>query len=156
MLHNMKLNASPFEKIKNGTKTIELRLNDEKRQQVKTGDFIEFSCIGNGELKSPPFCLIQSTGCFLIPNIALSRPANSFGLLSTTIFIMYAPFIISAGKSLSRSAGMRQRTEAPSAKRTKCTLSRRKKPVLPVRRLFRSGSCAFWVFSLALASDPFP
>ncbi|MDE5771952.1 MAG: ASCH domain-containing protein [Ruminococcus sp.] len=47
MLHNMKLNASPFEKIKNGTKTIELRLNDEKRQQVKTGDFIEFSCIGN-------------------------------------------------------------------------------------------------------------
>lgn len=45
MLHNMKLNASPFEKIKNGTKTIELRLNDEKRQQVKTGDFIEFSCI---------------------------------------------------------------------------------------------------------------
>ncbi len=47
MLHNMKLNASPFEKIKNGTKTIELRFNDEKRQQVKKGDFIEFSCIGN-------------------------------------------------------------------------------------------------------------
>lgn len=43
MLHNMKLNPSPFEKIKNGTKTIELRLNDEKRRKVKKGDFIEFS-----------------------------------------------------------------------------------------------------------------
>ncbi len=30
MIHNMKLNESPFEKIKAGTKTIELRLYDEK------------------------------------------------------------------------------------------------------------------------------
>lgn len=45
MLHSMKLNSSPFEKIKNGTKTIELRLNDEKRRRVKVGDFIEFSRI---------------------------------------------------------------------------------------------------------------
>ena len=35
MLHKMKLNESPFERIKNGTKTIEFRLYDEKRQQVK-------------------------------------------------------------------------------------------------------------------------
>jgi len=47
MLHHMKLQSSPFEKIKNGSKTIELRLNDEKRQQVQTGDFIEFSCLDN-------------------------------------------------------------------------------------------------------------
>ncbi|MBB1548964.1 MAG: DUF3850 domain-containing protein [Clostridiales bacterium] len=31
MKHEMKLNNEPFERIKNGTKTIELRLNDEKR-----------------------------------------------------------------------------------------------------------------------------
>lgn len=43
MLHKMKLNSKPFESIKSGIKTIELRLNDEKRQQVKVGDFIEFS-----------------------------------------------------------------------------------------------------------------
>lgn len=43
MLHKMKLNDSPFERIKNGTKTIEFRLYDEKRQQVKIGDKIEFS-----------------------------------------------------------------------------------------------------------------
>ena len=43
MLHKMKLNESPFERIKNGTKNIEFRLFDEKRQQIKVGDQIEFS-----------------------------------------------------------------------------------------------------------------
>ena len=43
MLHKMKLNESPFKRIKNGTKTIEFRLFDEKRQQIKVGDKIEFS-----------------------------------------------------------------------------------------------------------------
>lgn len=43
MLHKMKLNESPFERIKNGTKTIEFRLFDEKRQKIKIGDQIEFS-----------------------------------------------------------------------------------------------------------------
>ena len=43
MLYKMKLNKSPFERIKNGTKTIEFRLYDEKRKQIKVGDQIEFS-----------------------------------------------------------------------------------------------------------------
>lgn len=43
MIHKMKLNESPFERIKNGTKTIEFRLYDEKRKQIKIGDKIEFS-----------------------------------------------------------------------------------------------------------------
>ena len=43
MLHKMRLKESPFERIKNGTKTIEFRLYDEKRQQIKVGDKIEFS-----------------------------------------------------------------------------------------------------------------
>ena len=43
MLHEMKLYESPFERIKNGTKTIEFRLYDEKRRKVKVGDQIEFS-----------------------------------------------------------------------------------------------------------------
>lgn len=30
MLHKMKLNEGPFERMKNGTKTIEFRLYDEK------------------------------------------------------------------------------------------------------------------------------
>ena len=42
MLHKMKLNKSPFERIKNGTKKVEFRLYDEKRKQIKVGDKIEF------------------------------------------------------------------------------------------------------------------
>ena len=38
----MKLNSSPFDMIKSGEKTIELRLNDEKRRMIKIGDEIEF------------------------------------------------------------------------------------------------------------------
>lgn len=45
MLHNMKLQRSPFERILNGSKTIELRLYDEKRRQVRAGDEILFSRI---------------------------------------------------------------------------------------------------------------
>ena len=43
MAHHMKLNPEPFFKIQNGTKTIELRLYDEKRQKIKTGDRIVFT-----------------------------------------------------------------------------------------------------------------
>lgn len=43
MIHKMNLNNNPFKRIKNGTKTIELRLNDEKRQLLKIGDLIEFT-----------------------------------------------------------------------------------------------------------------
>ncbi len=43
MLHKMKLQKSPFERIKNGTKTVEFRLYDEKRSKIKIGDQIEFS-----------------------------------------------------------------------------------------------------------------
>lgn len=51
MLHKMKLRLSPFEKIKSGSKTIELRLFDEKRQKVHVGDFIEFACLDDATQK---------------------------------------------------------------------------------------------------------
>lgn len=47
MIHQMKLKSEPFYAIKAGFKSIELRLYDEKRQQLRVGDSIEFSCIGN-------------------------------------------------------------------------------------------------------------
>lgn len=49
MLHEMKLQNGPFNSIKNGKKTIELRLYDEKRQKVKIRDKIEFTNILNNE-----------------------------------------------------------------------------------------------------------
>lgn len=51
MLHQMKLQSGPFEKIKSGTKTVEIRLNDEKRQVLKVGDDIEFSLINDSSKK---------------------------------------------------------------------------------------------------------
>jgi len=39
----MKLQPSPFKKMKRGTKTIEIRLYDEKRRKIKIGDEIKFS-----------------------------------------------------------------------------------------------------------------
>jgi ASC-1-like (ASCH) protein len=43
MLHQMKLQPIPFEEVRSGSKTLELRLNDEKRQLINIGDKIEFS-----------------------------------------------------------------------------------------------------------------
>jgi ASC-1-like (ASCH) protein/purine-nucleoside phosphorylase len=42
MDHKMKLCAGPFDKIKSGEKTIEIRCNDEKRRRVRVGDTIIF------------------------------------------------------------------------------------------------------------------
>ena len=46
MTHYMNLKPCPFELIKNGHKTIELRLYDEKRSLIKIDDKIIFSCGG--------------------------------------------------------------------------------------------------------------
>ena len=43
MKYEMNLNNEPFNRIKDGTKTIELRLYDEKRQLLKEQDLIEFT-----------------------------------------------------------------------------------------------------------------
>lgn len=49
MLQQMRLHPEPFNKIKNGTKTIEMRLYDEKRRQLQLGDIIEFENRETGE-----------------------------------------------------------------------------------------------------------
>ena len=52
MEHRMKLRNKPFEQIKNNKKTIEMRLYDEKRKQIKEKDTIIFTNIEtNEELK---------------------------------------------------------------------------------------------------------
>lgn len=49
MKHEMRLHDGPFKAIQAGTKTIELRLYDEKRQQIQAGDEIEFTSRTTGE-----------------------------------------------------------------------------------------------------------
>lgn len=46
MIHRMHLKKEPFLQISEGKKTIELRLNDEKRQKINVGDEIVFVCSG--------------------------------------------------------------------------------------------------------------
>ncbi len=48
-MHNMKLHEEPFIKIKSGDKTIEMRLFDEKRKEIKINDIIEFTNINTDE-----------------------------------------------------------------------------------------------------------
>lgn len=51
MIHYMSLKNEPFELIKSGQKTIELRLYDEKRKNIKINDIIEFQHLENPNLK---------------------------------------------------------------------------------------------------------
>lgn len=52
--HTMQLRPEPFEKIKRGSKTIELRLYDEKRQRISLGDTIRFT---NTECPTDTICV---------------------------------------------------------------------------------------------------
>jgi ASC-1-like (ASCH) protein len=47
MDHTMKLNDGPFVAMKDGRKTVEIRLFDEKRRAVKVGDHITFTRVSN-------------------------------------------------------------------------------------------------------------
>lgn len=47
MIYTMKLHQDPYDRIKVGTKSVEIRLNDEKRQNLNIGDGIIFSNIEN-------------------------------------------------------------------------------------------------------------
>lgn len=42
MIHKMKLSPTAFKSVSAGRKTVEMRLNDEKRAAVRVGDEIEF------------------------------------------------------------------------------------------------------------------
>ena len=44
VLHEMKLLKLPFNEMKVGRKTVEMRLFDEKRKQIRVGDKIRFTC----------------------------------------------------------------------------------------------------------------
>lgn len=49
-IHYMKLWNEPFNQIKNRSKTIEMRLNDEKRQLIKINDEIVFTNVKTNEI----------------------------------------------------------------------------------------------------------
>lgn len=60
--HTMRLRPEPFEKIRTGHKTIELRLYDEKRQQISVGDRIRF--INTDELSKELHVVVKKLDVF--------------------------------------------------------------------------------------------
>lgn len=75
----MNLRKEPFDKIKNGTKVIESRLYDEKRQLIKIGDAITFTCT-DGE--KPESITVTVQELFLYPNFTAMMselPVQWFG-----------------------------------------------------------------------------
>lgn len=49
MIHRMSLNPGPFDRVADGSKIIEVRLNDEKRRRIKLYNQIIFSKLPEGE-----------------------------------------------------------------------------------------------------------
>lgn len=65
-IHELRLQPGPFTKIKAGSKTIEMRLWDEKRRLIKVGDEIVFSTVS--EPKETLVCKVEALQRF--PNFA--------------------------------------------------------------------------------------
>ena len=57
--HEMNLQPKYYDFIKNGTKRIELRLYDEKRQQIQLGDTIEFAKSEDEKFKAKVIGLLR-------------------------------------------------------------------------------------------------
>ncbi len=78
MIHQMKLSGEPFQKIKEGKKIIESRIFDEKRQQINTGDLIEFRRNDN----SAGTVIVKVKALYRYPafkELFSDFPASSFG-----------------------------------------------------------------------------
>lgn len=83
-VHEMKLNPSPFDMIRKGEKTIEGRLNDEKRQQIQIGDQIIFKKLP----KLTEELLVKVTKLFKYPTFRAmfeELPSEAFGAPGWTV-----------------------------------------------------------------------
>ena len=58
-IHEMNLQPKYFDFIKGGTKRIELRLYDEKRQSIQLGDIIEFAKSDDEKFKAEVVGLLR-------------------------------------------------------------------------------------------------
>lgn len=65
MIHEMRLNPEPFDRIVTGKKKIEYRLWDEKRQLINQGDQIIFTNTDNGEIISTCVAGIHTANSFV-------------------------------------------------------------------------------------------
>ena len=93
MTHNMKLNPEPFEMIKSGQKTIELRLYDEKRRLVNVGDTIVFTNNKSGEALSATVINVHTFDSF--ESLYKSLPLTNCGYTKENIALASADDMLS-------------------------------------------------------------
>ena len=86
MVHIMKLQASSFDKIKEGKKTIEVRLYDEKRREIKVGDIIEFKKEPE-QVETVKAEVIALLNYETFEDLAHDFPASSLGYSDTQDFL---------------------------------------------------------------------
>lgn len=89
MNHEMRLHPEPFEKIKNGTKTIEARLNDEKRKEFAVGDRIVFALRPDFVQKTE----VEITELLHAPTfqeLLAMRPAGEFATTPEELYSYYS------------------------------------------------------------------
>jgi ASC-1-like (ASCH) protein len=77
-VHRMKLQPNPFGKIKDGSKTIEIRLNDEKRQLINIGDEIIFTLATN-ELENIRAKVIRLSKFPTFKDLCMAFPPEQYG-----------------------------------------------------------------------------
>ena len=82
-MHNMKLHPQPFAMIKSGEKTIELRLFDEKRRQIRVGDQIIFTNTATGECLTKTVLKLHRFDSFA--SLYASLPLGKCGYTSANI-----------------------------------------------------------------------
>ena len=83
MKHIMNLNDTPYNMIKSGRKTIELRLYDEKRRMISIGDEIEFVIANNDGMAQGAIAALQAAG-YNKNDKRKTAQRSSFGLYQIT------------------------------------------------------------------------
>ncbi len=86
MIHYMKLNPNAFHQMACGEKTIELRLNDKKRQAINIDDIIAFSNTSNPN-ETLRVKIIQIHNFANFTELYKSLPLNKCGYLSEQLHI---------------------------------------------------------------------
>lgn len=84
MKHKMKLYEEPFRAIQSGQKTVEVRLNDQKRRTLNVGDAIEFTKLPE-EDETIAVEVISLTNYASFKEMFEDIPAEKFGAMDRDI-----------------------------------------------------------------------
>lgn len=75
--HHLHLDADIYSLVANGSKTVESRLNDEKRQLIQVGDTIIFKDRGSNHILTASVTALERYNTF--EELFATRPARDFG-----------------------------------------------------------------------------